>query len=155
MQVDEYLALLSFPGVVWFVSQRLHIEPKRAAVTVLAGMPWPIWGERPMRPLLRSVSIDQARFLNQLFRPREADYYAVLKWDASLPPPPHLKNVHTLEVHARIGEELARREKQAELEWKDLAKKTGQEERVIYRTTCALLCLDSYQWQQAHSQQEQ
>jgi len=158
MQVDEYLALLSFPGVVWFVSQRLHVEPKQAAVAVLAGMPWPIWGERSLRPLLGSVSNDQARFLKQLFRPREADLYSVLKWDFFLPPPPHLKNIHTLEEHERIGVELARREKQAERAWKDLARKTGQSEQAIYRTARALRnyldCLDGYRWHQHLSQQE-
>jgi len=158
MQVDEYLALLSFPGVVWFVSQRLHVEPKQAAVAVLSGMPWPIWGERSLRPLLGSVSNDQARFLNQLFWPREADLFAVLKWDHSLPPPPHLKNIHTLEVHERIGEELARREKHAERAWKDLARKTGQSEQDIYRTARAMRnyldCLDQYRWHQHLSQQE-
>ena len=39
MQIDEYLALLSFPGVVWFVSMQLLIQPRQAAVAILLGMP--------------------------------------------------------------------------------------------------------------------
>lgn len=39
MHVDEYLALLSFPGIVWFVSQKARLAPKQTALMILAGMP--------------------------------------------------------------------------------------------------------------------
>lgn len=44
MQVDEFLALLSFPGITWFVSNRARLEPRQAALAILSGMPRRIKG---------------------------------------------------------------------------------------------------------------
>ena len=86
MQVDEYLSLLSFPGVVWFVSKHTGQEPRQAAVAVLSGMPWPLWDDDERQRLLLSVSVIQARLLKKLFRPRKGDLSVVLAWDEPLPP---------------------------------------------------------------------
>ena len=147
MQVDEYLALLSFPGVVWFVAQRLRIEPKVAAVAVLSGMPWPLWTRDQRTCLLLSVSMHQATFLKQLFRQREDDLALLRTWDESFPDCPGTDGNRNDRFSHKL-DELFRRRRRAERAWRDLARRTKQDERLICLTVRALEhyldCLDRY-----------
>lgn len=157
MQVDEYLALLSFPGVVWFVSQRPGIEPNQAAVAVLSGMPWPLWTRGQRTQLLLSVSMNQAKFLKELFQQRADDLSLYLLRKYSFP-----SITETDEPQDRIMDgwvkELTRRQRQAAYAWKNLARRTRQDERVVCQTVRALQnylsCLDRYRWHETLSQQE-
>ena len=69
MHVDEYLALLSFPGIVWFVSKKIRWEPRQTALVILAGMPWPLWDSQERQDILLSVSMSQATLLKKVFKP--------------------------------------------------------------------------------------
>lgn len=146
MQVDESLALLSFPGIVWFVSKHTGQEPSQAAVAVLSGMPWPLWNDRERKRLLLSVSATQARLLKKLFRPRKGDLSVVLAWDG-----PIMGNTGN-----PIWGDFARRKNRADRSLTELARKTGQDEKLIRQTVLALRiyieCLDSGWLHRASSQ---
>lgn len=82
MHVDEYVDLLSFPGIVWFVSQKTRLEPRQAALAILSGMPWPLWDSRERQEILLSVSMAQATLLKKAFKPTNSLIPILL----SLPP---------------------------------------------------------------------
>lgn len=151
MQVDEYLAPLSFLGAVWFVAQRLRVEPKLAAVAVLSGMPWPLWTQDQRTCLLLSVSIHQATFLKQLFRQRAVDFALLRTWDGPFPGCSGTDGNQDDSMTRKLGE-LVRRQRQAERAWRDLARRTKQAERFISQTVRALqgylACLNRYLWHQ-------
>ena len=157
MQVDEYLSLLSFPGVVWFVSKHTGQEPRQAAVAVLSGMPWPLWDDDERQRLLLSVSVIQARLLKKLFRPRKGDLSVVLAWDEPLPP--FSKTVEELSNSGNnIWRDFVLRKNRADHNLTELAQKTWQDEKLIRQTILALRtyidCLDGYRRHQALSQRE-
>lgn len=155
MQVDEYLSLLSFPGVVWFVSKHAGLEPKQAAVAILSGMPWPLWNGDERQRLLLSVSATQAQLLKKLFRLRKGDLSIVLPWDEPLSP--FSKNVEELRNSGNtIGRDFALRKNRADRSITELAQKTRQDEKLIRLTILALRtyieCLDSGWLHRASSQ---
>lgn len=85
MQVDEFLALLSFPGIVWFVSNKVRIDSRQAALTILAGMPWPLWDNQERQDILLRVSPAQATLLKKVFKPTQHLLSILLSLPLSLP----------------------------------------------------------------------
>ena len=70
MTHEEAAALLTFPGLVWFVSDAAWIDdPERTASLVEAGLPWPLWNNRDWPRMLQNVSDTHATFLKTVFRP--------------------------------------------------------------------------------------
>lgn len=70
MTHEEAAALLSFPGLVWFVSEVAELDdPERTISVVKVGVPWPLWRIHDWQRMLLNVSITQAAFLKTVFRP--------------------------------------------------------------------------------------
>lgn len=88
MHVDEYLALLSFPGIVWFVSNHVRLEPKQTALAILSGMPWPLWDNQERQDILLRVSLAQASFLKKIFKPTKLLIPILLSLPPGLPRSP-------------------------------------------------------------------
>lgn len=95
MQVDEFLALLSFPGITWFVSNKVHVDSRRAALTILAGMPWPLWDSQERQDILLRVSMAQATFLKKMFAPTNRLIPILLSLPPDTPYSPR-SNVHNI-----------------------------------------------------------
>ncbi|OQW62745.1 MAG: hypothetical protein BVN29_18480 [Nitrospira sp. ST-bin5] len=117
MHIDEYLALLSFPGVVWLVSNYVHLEPKQTALVILSGMPWPLWDNQERQDILLSVSMAQATFLKKVFKPTSQLIPILL----SLPP------VTSLAPRSH-----------AQSIWRGIARMSNQEIRLIENVAKAL-----------------
>ena len=143
MQADECLALLSFPGIVWFVSKHTGQEPTHAAVAVLSGMPWPLWNDGERQRLLRNVSETQAHLLEKVFRLRKGDLSIVLPFDK--PSLPYW--MHENPSGVPVLQDFVQRKNQADRGIAELARRTRQEENLIRQTILALRtyieCLDS------------
>lgn len=133
MHIDEYLALLSFPGIVWFVSKYVQLEPKQTALATLAGMPWPLWNDQEQQHILLSVSMAQATFLKKVFKPTDQLIPILL----SLPPVSAL----TPQSH---GQNI----------WQGIARMSKQETQLIAHVAKALRvylhCLGGYVLQCAY-----
>jgi len=70
MTWEEAAALLTFPGLVWFVSEVVDgDEPARTASLVDAGLPWPLWRTVDWQRMLLNVTSTQGTFLKTVFRP--------------------------------------------------------------------------------------
>jgi len=70
MTHEEAAALLTYPGLVWYVSEVVDCdEPERTASLVEAGLPWPLWNNRDWQRVLQNVSDAHATFLKTVFRP--------------------------------------------------------------------------------------
>lgn len=136
--IDEYLALLSFPGVVWFVSKYVGVEPKQAALAILSGMPWPLWNNQERQHILLSVSMAQATFLKKVFKPTDR----LTRILFSLPP------VSVLTHQSR-----------AQNIWQGIARISKQETQLIAQVATALRvylhCLGGYILQCAFSEMKE
>jgi hypothetical protein len=132
--IDEYLALLSFPGVVWFVSSYVSVEPKQAALIILSGMPWPLWVNEERQAILLSVSMAQATFLKKLFELTDKPFSILVSLTSVglLPPQSSTNNI-----------------------WQEIARVSNQETRLVRHIAKALRvylhCLGSYMLQCAYS----
>lgn len=135
MHVDEYLALLSFPGVVWFVSNSVGLEPKLAALAILSGMPWPLWDNQERQHILLSVSMAQATFLKKVFKPTSKLFSTLLRLPFVSSPVPrsHAQNI-----------------------WREIARVSNHEIQIIEHVAKALRmylqCLGGYILQCAFSE---
>lgn len=85
MQADEFLALLSFPGITWFVSNKVPLDSKQAALTILTGMPWPLWTSEERQGILLNVSMAQAAFLKKMFAPTDGLLSILVSLSVDLP----------------------------------------------------------------------
>lgn len=103
MHVDEYLALLSFPGIVWFVSRRIRVEPRQAALAILAGMPWPLWDNSERQDVLLSVSMAQATLLKTIFKPTNSLVPILRSLPPGLPASPRCNAQNIWREIARIS----------------------------------------------------
>lgn len=138
MQVDEFLALLSFPGITWFVSNKARLNSRQAALTILAGMPWPLWDSQERQDILLRVSMAQATFLKKMFTPTNRLIPILL----SLPPdtPYSLRsNIHNI--------------------WRGIARMSSQDRTLIRHVAKALRvylhCLGGYLLQCAFSEMKE
>lgn len=133
LHIDEYLALLSFPGVVWFVSKYVQLEPRQAALAILSGMPWPLWDNQERQDILLSVSMAQATFLKKVFKPTHQLIPILLSLPpvSSLAPRPRAQNI-----------------------WQGIARISNQETQLIAHVAKALRvylhCLGGYVLQCAY-----
>ena len=70
MTHEEAAELLTFAGLVWFVSDAAGLDdPERTASLVEAGLPWPLWKNREWLSIPLNVSDTHATFLKKMFRP--------------------------------------------------------------------------------------
>lgn len=103
MQVDEFLALLSFPGITWFVSNKVQVDSRQAALTILAGMPWPLWDSQERQDILLRVSMAQAAFLKKMFTPTNHLIPILLSLPPGLPTSPRCNAQNICREIARMS----------------------------------------------------
>lgn len=138
MHVDEYLALLSFPGIVWFVSNKVRLDSRQAALTILAGMPWPLWDNQERQDILLSVSMSQATLLKKVFKPTSHLIPILMSLPPGFPNSPRCN---------------------AQNSWRTIAHTSSQEVTVIRRVAKALRmylhCLSGYVLQCAFNEMKE